>query len=115
MRRTIDFLYRHAAVTYVLMGVAFMLFGITSVDLFFTLKANINLFVEYGATVIEDGALRQLVELLGMALLSIALFICFAAFERILIKRLMSKWVASQSHPVASGDATPASANTVSM
>jgi hypothetical protein len=98
VRHCIDFLYRHMLLTYVLMGVYFMLFGVTSVNLFFLLKANISLFIEYGAMVIDDGALRQLGELLSMALLSIAFFVSFALCERILIKRLMAQWVASRRY-----------------
>jgi hypothetical protein len=97
VRHGIDFLYRHVLLTYVLMGTFFMLFGVTSVNLYFLLKANISLFIEYGAMVIDDGALRQLIELLGMVLLSIAFFFFFAVCERILIKRLMAKWVASRA------------------
>lgn len=97
MRRGIDFLYRHMLATYVLMGVFFMAFGVTSVDLFFLLKANINLFIQYGAMVIDDGALRQLLELLGLLLLSIAFFVLCATCERILIKRLMAPWIASRA------------------
>ena len=56
-RRMIGFLYRHPALTFLLMGVFFLLFGFTSVNLFVVLKANIELFLEYGAMVIDDGAL----------------------------------------------------------
>lgn len=97
MRHAIDFLYRHLLLTYLLMGLFFMLFGISSVDLFFTLRANINLFIEYGAMVIDDGALTQLIELIGMAILSLALFAACATCERILVKRLMSKWIAARA------------------
>jgi hypothetical protein len=97
MRHCIDFLFRHMVVTYVLMGVFFMLFGVTSVDLYYLLKANISLFIEYGLMVIDDGALRQLVELLALALLSIGFFVLCALCERILVKRLMAKWVAARA------------------
>ena len=96
MRRLIDYLFRHMVLTYVLMGAFFMLFGVTSVDLYYLLKANITLFIEYGAMVIDDGALRQLVELLALALLSIGFFVLCALCERILVKRLMAKWVAAR-------------------
>ena len=41
-----------------------------TVNIFVLLKANIDLFVEYGLMVIGDGALEQLVDLLGSAYLS---------------------------------------------
>lgn len=97
MRRVIDYLFRHMVLTYVLMGLFFMLFGVTSVDLYYLLKANIGLFIEYGAMVIDDGALRQLVELLALALLSIGFFVLCALCERILVRRLMAKWVAARA------------------
>ena len=56
--------------TFVLLGIFFLLFGLTSINLFFLLKANLNLFLEYGLMVIDDGALEQLAELLGSAYLS---------------------------------------------
>ena len=90
-RPWIGFLYRHPKLTFLVMGVFFLLFGFTSVNLFVVLKANIDLFVEYGAMVIEDGALRQLVEIIGNSYLSIVCYVCFKICERILIERLTGK------------------------
>jgi hypothetical protein len=97
VRHGIDFLFRHPLLTFALMGVFFMLFGVTSVDLFFLLKANITLFVEYGAMVIDDGALRQLFELLGLLALSTGFFVLCAICERLLVKRLLAPWVAQKA------------------
>ena len=93
MRHCLDFLFRHAWLTYALMGAFFMLFGVTSVDLFFLLKANINLFIEYGTMVIADGALQQLFELLGLLILSAGFFVLCSVCERILVKRLLARWM----------------------
>jgi len=71
--------------------VFFLLFGITSINLFFLLKANINLFVEYGLMVIDDGALEQLFELLGSAYLSMLFWILFKLCERVLVERLTKR------------------------
>src|SRR5262249_33318467 len=97
MKRYLGFLSAHPFLTYVLMGALFIAFGITSIDLFFLLKANIRLYIEYGAMVIDDGALRQLAEIVAMAAISIACFIAFALCERILIKRLMANWMAARA------------------
>jgi hypothetical protein len=70
-RRWVEFLYRHPKLTFLLMGAFFLLFGFTSVNLFVVLKANIELFLEYGPMVIADGALQQLVEIIGSSYLSI--------------------------------------------
>jgi hypothetical protein len=85
------FLSRHPLLTFVLMGAFFLLFGVLSVNLFFLFKANISLFIRYGLSVIDDGALDQLLELLGQALLCVLCFVLFAICERILVKRLTAK------------------------
>ena len=85
------FLFRHPLVTFVLLGLFFLLFGYTSINLFFLLKANINLFLEYGLMVIDDGALEQLAELLGSAYLSMLFWLLFRICERILVERLTKK------------------------
>jgi hypothetical protein len=88
LRRFIEFLRRHLLLTFVLMGAFFLLSGITSINLYVVLKANIDLFRIYGAQVIEDGALRQLVEILGTAFFSILFFVLFVVCERIIVDRL---------------------------
>ena len=90
-RRWIAFLYRHPKLTFLLMGAFFLMFGFTSVNLFVVLKANLELFLEYGLMVIEDGALRQLVDIIGSSYLSIVFYVCFKICERVLIERLTGK------------------------
>ena len=90
-RRWVEFLYWHPKVTFLLMGAFFLMFGFTSVNLFVVLKANIELFLEYGAMVIEDGALQQLFEIIGACYLSIVFYVLFKTCERILIERLTGK------------------------
>ena len=90
-RRWVEFLFWHPKVTFLLMGAFFLMFGFTSVNLFVVLKANVELFLEYGAMVIEDGALQQFVEVIGSSYLSIVFYVLFKACERILIERLTGK------------------------
>ena len=90
-RHWIEFLFRRPRLTFALMGAWFLLFGVTSVNLFVLLKANIDLFVEYGLMVIGDGALEQLVDLLGSAYLSMVFYTLFKVCERILVERLTAK------------------------
>lgn len=90
-RRVVEFLFRHPKLTFLLMGVFFLMFGFTSVNLFVVLKANIDLFLEYGAMVIADGALQQLIEIIGSSYLSIVFYVCFKVCERIIIERLTGK------------------------
>ena len=72
-------------------------FGITSLNLFMLLSANVRLFIDYGPMVIEEGALRQLVDLLGSALLSALLFLFFALCDRTLVRRLTGKALRERS------------------
>ena len=88
LRRCIDFLRQHLLLTFLLMGVFFLLSGITSINLYVVLKANIDLFRQYGAQVIDDGALRQLIQILGTAFFSIVFFVLFVVCERIVVDRL---------------------------
>jgi hypothetical protein len=73
------------------MGGFFLLFGVTSVNLFVLLKANLDLFLDYGVMVIADGALEQLVDLLGSAYLSMVFYLLFKVCERVLVERLTAK------------------------
>jgi len=91
LRRMPDFLFRHPWLAFVLMGASFLLLGLTSVNLYMLLAANIGLFLEYGTMVIADGALRQLVGLLGSLVLCLLFFVVFALCERSLVRRLTEK------------------------
>jgi hypothetical protein len=90
-RRWIDFLYRYPLLTFVLMVTFFLFFGVTSVNLFVLLKMNIDLFLQYGLMVIADGALEQLLDLVGSATLSIVFFLAFKVCERVLVEKLTAK------------------------
>ena len=87
----IHFLFRHPKLTFALMGAFFLLFGVSSVNLFVLLKLNIDLFLEYGLMVIADGALQQLIELVGSAYLSMLFYVLFRVCERVLVERLTAK------------------------
>jgi hypothetical protein len=101
-KRWLDFLYARPWLTFVVMVAFFLLFGITSVNLFVLLKMNIDLFIEYGAMVIEDGALQQLFELLTSAALSIVFYLAFKVCERLLVERLVArKFGAGAAPPTA--------------
>jgi len=89
--RWADFLFRRPLLTLLLMGAFFLSSGVLSVNLFFLLKANISLFINYGWMVVDDGALEQLFELLGQAYLCVMFLVFFAICERILVKRLTAK------------------------
>ena len=90
-RRLPEFLFRHPWLTFVLMGASFLLFGITSVNLYVLLAANINLVIDYGMMAVADGALQQLAQLLGSLALSLLFYLLFALCDRVLVRRLTEK------------------------
>ena len=81
-------LYRHAWLTFIVMGLSFLMFGLLSLNLIYLIRSNIELFLEHGVMVIEDGALQQLLELLAYGYLSLAFFMLFKVCEHVLVKRL---------------------------
>lgn len=87
--KIIRYLKNHRWLTFVLMGLAFFLFGMFSLNLIFLLKSNIDLFVQYGTMVIDDGALRQLIELILNGYLSLAFYLLFKACERLLVEKIV--------------------------
>ena len=87
--RVLHFLQRHTICTFVLMGLAFFVFGVFSLNLIYLLKSNIELFLRFGTMVIFDGALRQLLELIGNGYLGLMFYLLFKACEKILVERLV--------------------------
>ncbi len=67
--------------TFVVMGLAFLVFGGGSLNLFFVLKANLALLAEHGWAAAMDGGLQQLLELLLTAYASMAAYVVFKACE----------------------------------
>jgi len=96
------FLFRRPRVTFALMGLFFLMFAVTSVNLFVPLKLNLDLFLEYGLMVIADGALQQLADWSARptsAWCSSAVPVC----ERVLVLRLTAK----RSAPAGEAPLTP--------
>lgn len=88
LRSATDYLRRHVPLAFVLTGAFFLLSGVTSIDLYVVLKANLDLFRRYGIDVARDGALVQLAGILGTALVSIVSFVLFVVCERICVDHL---------------------------
>ena len=103
-RAAIGFLLLHPGLTFLMLGACFLAFGVTSVNLFVLLVANINLFVEYGVRVIDDGALRQLAELVGLAGLSGIFYAGFAVCDRTLLRRLTGGPLRECSRELSAGN-----------
>ena len=86
-----SYLRERPLLAFVLMGLSFVLFGLTSLNLIYLFKANLNLFIDYGWMVVRDGALRQLFELLAYGYLSLLFYIVFKCCEHQLVHYLTHK------------------------
>jgi hypothetical protein len=75
--------------TFLVLGLAFFVFGSGSLNLFFLLKANGELLAEHGWQAAMDGAAQQLVELLLSGYLSMAAYVVFKACEHALVHGLV--------------------------
>ena len=87
-RRIVGAVAVRSWLAFLLMGLFFFLFGVTSLNLVGIFRANITLILDYGVMALFDGALAQLVELLFYGYLSIAFFALFKICEKLLVERL---------------------------
>ena len=74
--------------TFALMGMAFVLFGVLSLNLIQSLSANIRFLADYGFMAIMDGGLWQLAELVTSAYGAIGFYVAFKTCEHALVERL---------------------------
>jgi hypothetical protein len=71
-------------------GLAFLGFGLLSVNIVTLLSANLALLAEHGWMAVSDGAARQLIELFGSGYAALACFVVFKLCERIIVDWLHS-------------------------
>jgi hypothetical protein len=90
MTRLKAFLANHVLWTFLLMGLSFGLFGLATFNLLYLFKANLNLFIDYGAMVIGDGALRQLFELIVYGYLGLGAYLFFKVCEHALVDHFLA-------------------------
>lgn len=82
------FLARYWWLTFILMGVSFVLFGLVSLNLLHMLSANFNFLASYGFDAVQVGALAQLFELIVSGYASAAFYLIFKLCEKVLVDRL---------------------------
>jgi hypothetical protein len=85
--------------TFIVLGLAFFVFGSGSLNLFFLLKANGQLLAEHGWQAVMDGALQQLLELLITGDISMAAYVVFKACEHALVHGLVDAPEQSSTFP----------------
>ena len=82
------FLFRHWWLTFLSLGVSFVLFGALSLNLLHTLSANFDFLSMYGVEAVRDGALKQLAEIVMSGYLAAAAYVIFKLCEKVLVERL---------------------------
>lgn len=70
------------------MGLAFVAFGVGTLDLFMLRKANGELLARSGWQAVKDGGVAQLVRLIATGDLSLAAYVVFKACEHALVQHL---------------------------
>lgn len=92
--------------TFIVMGLGFLVSGVATLNLFFLLQVNLKLLLDHGWQALMDGAARQLTELLLNGYVATVAYLVFKACE----SRLVT-WIVS---PEASATASAAPAHHVS-
>jgi hypothetical protein len=83
------FLARHPFVTFMLMGLTFLLVGLISLNLIYLFNANLEFVINNGVMGLRDGGLLQLVELVTTGYLGMALYVLFKTCEKVVVERLL--------------------------
>ncbi|MBI1301892.1 MAG: hypothetical protein GC137_09590 [Alphaproteobacteria bacterium] len=86
---SVNCLTRHPLLTFFIMMCAALVFGLTSYNIFFLLKANIALVVDYGVMALFDGAFKELIVLLLYGIVSLAAYVLLKACEKVLVDKLL--------------------------
>ena len=86
-------LARHPLRTFVIMLCCSLVFGLGSYNLFYLLKANLVLVLDYGVMALVDGALQELVMLAVYGTVSLSAYILFKACEKTLVEWVLSRFV----------------------
>ena len=83
--------------TFVVLGLAFFLFGVGTLSLFMLLQANLNLLLDYGWQAVRDGGAWQFLELLVTGYLSLAAYLVFEVCKASLVRRALEGTAAATS------------------
>lgn len=68
-------------VTFVALGLSFLVFGSSSLNLIFVAKANLELIAAHGWQALTEGGAQQLLELLATTYASMVAYVVFKACE----------------------------------
>ncbi|MCE3284988.1 MAG: hypothetical protein K0R70_1244 [Steroidobacteraceae bacterium] len=73
--------------TFLVLGVAFFVFGVGTLSLFMLLQANLNLLADHGWQAVRDGGAWQLAELLVTGYLALMAYLVFEVCKASLVRR----------------------------
>ena len=82
------FLSRWWWITFILMGVNFVLFGMMSLNLLHSLGANLEFLGMHGVDAVREGGLMQLIGLIAMGYAAALFYVLFKLCEKVLVERL---------------------------
>jgi len=88
LRRLVGRIAQRPLAAFVLLGLFFVLFGVSSLNLIYVFKANIELILAHGWAALANGAAWQFIELVLLGYLSAAFFVAFKVCEKLLVDRL---------------------------
>ena len=86
--RLYAFLSKRWWLTFILMGVSFVLFGLLTLNLLHTLGANLEFLGMHGVDAVREGGLMQLVGLILSGYMAAAFYVFFKLCEKVLVERL---------------------------
>jgi hypothetical protein len=89
--RIYRFLSTYWWLTFILMGVSFVMFGLASLNLLQLLSANFDFLARHGFVAVREGALLQLLELVTSGYGAAACYLVFKLCEKVLIDRLSTR------------------------
>lgn len=71
-----------------MLGMA-LVFGLCSFNIFFLVKANVTLVLDYGMMALLDGAFAELLLLTFYGIISLASFLVFEACKKVLVDKIV--------------------------
>jgi hypothetical protein len=86
--RLYSLLARHWWLAFLVLGLSFVGFGLSSLNLLHVLSANVEFLTTYGWDAVRDGALWQLVQLVVSGYVAAACYVACKLCEKVLVERL---------------------------
>ena len=73
---------------FILLGVSFVLGGLLTLNLLYTLSANFEFLRMYGVEAVREGGLKQFIEIVVTGYIAAACYVVFKVCEKVLVERL---------------------------